>query len=543
MKKIITLSLFSLSFCFFSLAQIHNNSFENWENPLLQNNINSVQIGGFTVYLCANFNYNELEYWSSTNQLTKGQNLGNQELVTASSTAYLGSKSVKIESKELTFNGFLVPGCTGQPVQSISNNVPGLIVNGSFAIDPQSLITDVMNGNGGNAFNPFAYPGVGEAIDFIPKTISGYYQYTGVNGDSCLIVSGLKKNGELIGSVIQRMGNASTWTPFSFEYTHNSCDVPDTIVTAIVSSNLDIRLVNNALTINSNHTGEDGSALFIDALHIDTLPLAEFPPLLANDSATVFLNDSVEIDVLANDIFCDGQTYSPVFLPPIAGLQQVEILPNNKMKYKPQGNTAHTDMVNYYICNNAGFCDTAQVRISVVPQSLCDAKDDNFTIDLSTASTFNLNPKANDSDCGNDIALLGNPLYGSVTLESNNTITYAPNSVFSGVDSFQYYTCNAANASQCDTATIRIEIATNINEIDEKLVQIYPNPANNILHIEVDIENEIQLQLLNVLGQVVVNQKIEKTTSIALQTIPNGLYFAKISANGKHFIQKIQIAH
>ncbi|MGB0885811.1 MAG: Ig-like domain-containing protein [Chitinophagales bacterium] len=548
MKKTITLFTFILAYSL-NYAQLGNPSFENWENPLLSKTINVSGVFATVVYynLCDNFNYEELENWSSTNQLTTGSKFGNEILVKDTNMAIDGTKALQIESKDISITAkyqilFPPAPCTGTDT-TISNVAPGLIVNGSFDLDAETLVEEIIGGSGLNALNPFKYPGVGEAIDFIPKSISGHYIYDGAfNGeqDSCIIISGLKKDGELIGHVIQRLGNASSWTPFTLDYSHINCETPDTIVTVISSSNLALQIINNEFEISDANTGIHGSKLIIDNLHIDTIELADFPPLLASDFDTIFIADTATVPVLNNDLFCDMGTYAPLLeTSPTNGTVTINAL--NEMVYIPDVNFIGNDTFTYYICNANLWCDTTTVTIKVDPVPICEANDDVRTFDTGTTDQFD--PRANDVDCGTTLSIITSPANGTAIVESNGfTITYSPDTDFVGADNFDYSICSDANPNQCDTATINYNVqAVNINNIDNDLISINPNPAKNILNVKVDLNERIELTMFNTIGEIVAQEVFENAKTISLANINTGLYFMELKAGNKKSIRKIHV--
>jgi hypothetical protein len=81
-------------------------------------------------------------------------------------------------------------------------------------------------------------------------------------------------------------------------------------------------------------------------------------------------------------------------------------------------------------------------------------------------------------------------------------------------------------------------------------LQIYPNPANNQLHLhwvnQPTHNGNALFQLYNLAGQVVLQHVLPsglvfQDNVIALPTLPDGLYFAKIIANHKTFSVKVLI--
>lgn len=544
MKKIITLFTF-ISLTLLNYAQLNNADFETWENPLLTNSFNVTgNVAGLTVYVCAStFSYNELENWSSTNQLTNTPAFGSEELVTESSIAYSGTKSVRITSKDLSITGYLAPGCVALP-QTIDNVAPGLIVNGSFKLDPQVLVDELLGGAGLNALNPFTYTGVGEAIDFIPKSISGYYNYTGAVDagtgqiDSFIVVSGLKKNGEIIGYCSERFASTTSFTQFSIDYTHLNCETPDTIVTVISASSLDFEIVDGEFVMNTSFTGVDGSILFIDDLHIDTILPSEFPPLLLNEDTVILVNTTATISVLSNDTYCDGIIIAPThFYTGMNGVATVTA--GNELEFVPNTDFLGTVTIPYYACNSVPLCDTAYLTITYEPLDICYANNDNYSLVQGQVSTND--PNLNDVDCGTFVTIITNTVNGVADLNFNGTINYSPDNGFVGTDSLTYSICNDLVTTQCDTASIYYSIVSGINEIGENLIQFYPNPAKNTLNILVDVNKLIHVNIINTLGERVLSSTFNNSTIVDLSSLNNGIYFVEIETDGKKSIRKLQV--
>ena len=54
---------------------------------------------------------------------------------------------------------------------------------------------------------------------------------------------------------------------------------------------------------------------------------------------------------------------------------------------------------------------------------------------------------------------------------------------------------------------------------------LYPNPSSNIVHVDVEKENLIRMDLLNSKAQVI---KIINNTEFDISDLPRGLYYVKI---------------
>ncbi len=85
------------------------------------------------------------------------------------------------------------------------------------------------------------------------------------------------------------------------------------------------------------------------------------------------------------------------------------------------------------------------------------------------------------------------------------------------------------------------------NPFSEKLdFDLYPNPANNQLYIDINgIENNIQVQVYSLIGQLIATERNERQHHLELNTtaFPNGMYLVKIKAGQKEGTQKVIIQH
>ena len=83
----------------------------------------------------------------------------------------------------------------------------------------------------------------------------------------------------------------------------------------------------------------------------------------------------------------------------------------------------------------------------------------------------------------------------------------------------------------------------NINEKAYDDVTIYPNPANDMVNVVLNVEGEkINWTLSNINGQI-VKKSDEQTTffEIKLNDVNNGLYFLNINVDGKQMMKKIVV--
>jgi hypothetical protein len=112
------------------------------------------------------------------------------------------------------------------------------------------------------------------------------------------------------------------------------------------------------------------------------------------------------------------------------------------------------------------------------------------------------------------------------------------------------YTLVVTDGNSCTdlraiTVTVDQCVSTNFKEIDAK-INIYPNPANDLINIVLDDFNldNLDLEIIDIAGRIVLkeafrinNKKHIKT--IDASTFPAGLYFINIKGEGCFFNNKI----
>ncbi len=85
------------------------------------------------------------------------------------------------------------------------------------------------------------------------------------------------------------------------------------------------------------------------------------------------------------------------------------------------------------------------------------------------------------------------------------------------------------------------DLITSVHQLSETHINVFPNPVNDLIRIELDGELRFSAELYTVSGAIVHSSKNNK--EIDVSKISDGLYLLKISSitTGKHIIQKILI--
>ncbi|NJB70639.1 gliding motility-associated-like protein [Saonia flava] len=187
---------------------------------------------------------------------------------------------------------------------------------------------------------------------------------------------------------------------------------------------------------------------------------------LVNDVATVDEDDSVVIDIYANDsgLPTDGTLAAS---GPLNGSVSIDDngTPNDPsddiLTYIPNPNYNGSDSFTYTVCNALGDCSTATVNVDVLP--IVDAFDDSVVTDENIP--VDIDVLSNDNDVPNTGTLTATiPTNGVVVINDNgtpndpsdDTITYIPNNGFVGTDTFTYTVCDSLG--NCSTGTITVVV-------------------------------------------------------------------------------------
>ena len=129
---------------------------------------------------------------------------------------------------------------------------------------------------------------------------------------------------------------------------------------------------------------------------------------------------------------------------------------------------------------------------------------------------------------------------GSLTSWIDNLIP-----VSNGLNSRLYFTSTKKTGLLYIKTDIVYTNIPNINGSSKTAFSIFPNPAKEILNIEIDqLNNEpILLTITNVLGEVIISNEFENKTKLTLNTshLNSGVYFVTLENSGAKSTQKIII--
>ncbi|MGR6500509.1 putative Ig domain-containing protein [Shewanella sp. Koi 1] len=158
-------------------------------------------------------------------------------------------------------------------------------------------------------------------------------------------------------------------------------------------------------------------------------------PVANPDSAAIAWNQSIDVNVLANDTDSDGDSLSVTQV--ISEFGTVTVLADQRISYMPAADFIGTDVLVYSITDGKGGTASSELTIVVNGNTAPVTVDDSAATDDRTSLLIDV--LSNDTDVdGNTLTLLSaTAQQGTVTIEANK-LRYIPKTGFDGVDTVTY---------------------------------------------------------------------------------------------------------
>ena len=211
-----------------------------------------------------------------------------------------------------------------------------------------------------------------------------------------------------------------------------------------------------------------------------TLDPVCFSVVATPDQIIVDEDSTVTASVLVNDSGVNGGDLTALLLtPPTNGTATLS--PDGELVYAPAGNFNGYDTLVYRVCDQTAptLCDTARVVITVNPVNDAPvAVNDAIIITYDEVATGNVLANDYDPDGGplGEVASVGSPAHGTVTLAADGSYSYTPEPYYIGPDQFSYWVCDAQDPDLCAKAEVIIQVRAGLVEIPKGFS---PNNDNN----------------------------------------------------------------
>jgi len=178
-------------------------------------------------------------------------------------------------------------------------------------------------------------------------------------------------------------------------------------------------------------------------------------PMAYDDSVTTQEDRSVSITLAGGDADGDLLTYRVVKGPSHGSLRGTA--PN--LRYSPMANFNGSDSFTFKVSDKTADSAVATVSITVKPVNDAPTANDDSAITQEDRPIVRIDVLANDSDVDDDslkISTVTQGTNGSVTINADNTLSYAPKADFNGRDAFTYTVSDSKG--EFDTAKVNVKV-------------------------------------------------------------------------------------
>lgn len=177
-------------------------------------------------------------------------------------------------------------------------------------------------------------------------------------------------------------------------------------------------------------------------------------PVAVADEASVLVDSSVDVNVLANDTDVDGDALT--VNQAISSFGTVTILADQQLSYTPNPDFVGIDTVVYSITDGKGGTASSELVVDVFSNTAPVAVNDSASTDDRTAILIAV--LANDTDAEGDVLTVSaaSALEGAVSIEADQRLRYTPKAGFDGVDTISYTVTDSSGDSATGSVSVTV---------------------------------------------------------------------------------------
>lgn len=177
-------------------------------------------------------------------------------------------------------------------------------------------------------------------------------------------------------------------------------------------------------------------------------------PVAAEDEASVLVDTSIDVNVLANDTDVDGDTLT--VNQAISSFGTVTILADQQLSYTPNPDFVGTDTVIYSITDGKGGTASSELVVNVFSNTAPVAVNDSASTDDRTAILIAV--LTNDTDAEGDVLTVtaASAEEGTVSIEADQRLRYTPKAGFNGVDTISYTVTDSSGDSATGSVSVTV---------------------------------------------------------------------------------------
>jgi DNA-binding protein len=177
-------------------------------------------------------------------------------------------------------------------------------------------------------------------------------------------------------------------------------------------------------------------------------------PVAVADEASVLVDSSVDVNVLANDTDVDGDALT--VNQAISSFGTVTIQADQQLSYTPNPDFVGTDTVIYSITDGKGGTASSELVVDVFSNTAPVAVNDTASTD--DRSLILIAVLANDTDAEGDVLTVSTASaeQGTVSIETDQRLRYTPKVGFDGVDTISYTVIDSSGDSATGSVSVTV---------------------------------------------------------------------------------------
>ncbi len=230
-------------------------------------------------------------------------------------------------------------------------------------------------------------------------------------------------------------------------------------------------------------SANDQDTVFITVTNSNDTPVAMTDYVTATEDTT-----NVIIDVQVNDTDADGDVLTTsIVTAPSNGT--VTVVNNDSITYTPNANFSGKDTIIYQVCDPSNDCDQDTIFITVTNSNDAPVATTDYVTATEDTTNVIINVQVNDTDADGDVlttSIVTAPSNGTATVVNNDSITYTPNTNFSGKDTIIYQVADPSGASGPDTIFITVANTNDAPIAATDYVSVAEDTTNVIIDVQVN---------------------------------------------------------
>ena len=225
--------------------------------------------------------------------------------------------------------------------------------------------------------------------------------------------------------------------------------------------------------------GRGGSANSTVTVTINTIPVANVDEIVTNK------NTDVNINVISNDTDADGDTLTVYSASATNGT--IVIQNDGTLLYTPTTDYVGSDTISYTIKDGRGGSANSTVSVTVNTPPVANSNE----VITNKNTSVSINVTSNDTDADGDSLTIysAGATNGTVIIQNDGTLLYAPTTDYVGTDTISYTINDGRGGSANSTVTVTINTPPVAN-VDEVITNKNTDVNINVISNDTDADGD-----------------------------------------------------